>query len=56
MNESLKKLKIMQVWELVKLELSKLAFKLTHDLLPTKLAKCMVSDARGRSLEKIINT
>ena len=50
--DSLKKQRILKINQLINLELNKLAFKLTHQLLPEKLAECMISDAGGRSLEK----
>ena len=34
------------------LELKKLAYKHTHNLLPLKLAQCMNCDANGKNLEK----
>ena len=49
---SLKKHRILKIDQLINLELIKLAYKLTHQLLPRKLAKCISSDARGKSLEK----
>ena len=49
---SLKKHSIPKIDQLVNLELIKLAYKLTSQLLPKKLAKCITSDARGKSLEK----
>ena len=51
-TESFKKLKILRISQLVKLELNKLAYKHTHNLLPFKLAQCMNCDASGKSLEK----
>ena len=51
-SESFKKLKILRISQLVKLELNKLAYKHTHNLLPLKLAQCMNCDANGKSLEK----
>ena len=51
-TESFKQLKILRISQLVKLELNKLAYKHTHNLLPFKLAQCMNCDASGKSLEK----
>ena len=51
-TDSLKKQRILKINQLVDLELNKLAFKLTHCLLPEKLAQCMISDAGGKSLKK----
>ena len=51
-TESFKKLKILRINQLVQLELNKLVYKLTHNLLPIKLAQCMNRDASGKSLEK----
>ena len=51
-TESFKKLKILRIRQLVNLELNKLAYKRTHNLLPIKLAQCMNCDASGKSLEK----
>ena len=51
-TESFKKLKILRISQLVKLELNKLAYKRTHNLLTFKLAQCMNCDASGKSLEK----
>ena len=45
--ESAKSLNILRINQLIQLELNKLAFKLTHNLLPTKLTQCMSSDAGG---------
>ena len=51
-SELFKKLKILRISQLVRLELNKLAYKRTHNLLPFKLAQCMNCDASGKSLEK----
>ena len=51
-TESFQKLKILRISQLVNLELNKLAYKCTHNLLPIKLAQCMNCDASGKSLEK----
>ena len=51
-TESFKKFKILRISQLVQLESNKLAYKHTHNLLPTKLAQCMNCDASGKSLEK----
>ena len=51
-TESFKKLKILRINQLVHLELNKLAYKHTHNLLPIKLAQCMNCDASGKNLEK----
>ena len=48
-TESAKSLCILKAHELVDLELSKLSYKLTHDILPVKLAEHMT---RGESLKK----
>ena len=50
--ESFKKLKILRINQLVQLELNKLAYKHTLNLLPIKLAQCINCDASGKSLEK----
>ena len=50
--ESAKSLGILKVSQLVQMELTKMAYKLTHDLLPTKLAQCMTCDAGCKSLKK----
>ena len=51
-KESSQKLKILRINQLIQLELNKLAYKHTHNLLPIKLARCMNCDASGKSLEK----
>ena len=51
-TESFKKLKLLRINQLVRLELNKLAYKHTHNLLPIKLAQCMNCDASGKNLEK----
>ena len=51
-SESFQKLRILRISQLVRLELNKLAYKRTHNLLPLKLAQCMNCDANGKSLEK----
>ena len=38
-TKSFKKLKILRIYQLVQLELNKLAYKLAHNLLPIKLAQ-----------------
>ena len=53
--DSLKKQRILKINQLVNLELNKLTFKLTHCLLPEKLAQCMISDAGGKALKKHTN-
>ena len=51
-SESFEKLKILRMSQLVNLELNKMAYKRTHNMLPFKLAQCMSCDANGKSLEK----
>ena len=55
MTESAKSLCIPEVRELVDLELSKLAYKLTHDTLPVKLAECMTSETGEKPKKNHIN-
>ena len=52
-TELAKSLCILKVCDLIKLDLSKMAYKLTHELLPIKLAQCMISDTGGKSLRKL---
>ena len=54
-SDSLKRQSILKINQLIELELNKLAFKLTHCLLPNKLAQCMISDAGGKALKRHTN-
>ena len=45
-------LKIPTVHKLIELELCKFFFKLTNDLLPSKLMSCVLSDSKGQTLKK----
>ena len=47
-----KKLKIMRVEQLIKLENCKFAYKMHNKLLPTKVIKLAMQDQRGNSLVK----
>ena len=45
--------KILPIQELIKLEQCKMGYKLCHNLLPKNLAKCMLSDHRDVSVQKV---
>ena len=50
-----KTLGILDINKLIKLELNKLGYKMTHHLLPSELACCMQTDQNNKSLNKTHN-
>ena len=52
LDEIYRKYNILKLDELVNLEQKKLGYKLNNDLLPSNLAKVLLTDCRGKTLKK----
>ena len=52
LQESFTELRIPTVTKLIEIELCIFFYKLINDLLPTKLAECVLSDSNGSNLRK----
>ena len=55
-DDNYRKHRILNVHQLTVLELCKLGYRLTHDLLPKPLTNALLSDQHNNNLEKLMDT